>query len=61
MKCFKCNCSPQDKPGEPFYPIDPKGHGRRWSCESCMTNEEKNSVPQDVKDIAEVLRKGVKT
>ena len=56
MKCYKCGCMPVES-GKAFYPIDSKGtHGRSWACESCMTGEQSLKIPQDVKEMIDMIQ-----
>lgn len=55
MQCYKCGCKPVESK-KAFFPIDPKGKNRRWSCDECMTDEEVSQIPADVNEIVSALQ-----
>ena len=60
MKCCRCGRQPVES-GRNFYPIDPKGiDGRRWVCHICMTPEEKDKVPNDVRELVGIIKQAGK-
>ena len=56
MKCCRCGLGITESKRN-YYPIDPKGtKNRRWVCHICMTPEERDKVPADVRKIVGIIK-----
>ena len=54
MTCYKCGCGVIASK-KIFYPIDPKGKGRRWACIDCIEPKDLKNIPADVQRIVNII------
>lgn len=53
MRCHKCNSGVES--GMNFIPIEPPRKNRKWACEKCMSESQRNSVPEDIQELTEMV------